>query len=179
MLNSCCRWIWIVALVGCGSPMEDDVPPPPPDHPDAEPAGLVCEHDSCGLPGDDPCCSGTSCSNWDLLGEVECAAQCETNADCDTGCCVELSNGQHTCGPAGFCDAGGALPEYVCNERLECGEIASYNQCVASITACVGDLSNDQQRQWMDAMYECGDPQDDNSCDSYYTYCWLNYVPWC
>lgn len=183
MRTSCCQWIWMAAfaLAGCGGTMDE--PPPPPDRPDAgpiEPDRPVCEFDHCGLPSDDPCCAGTDCANWDLLGPVECAAECETSDDCpDSGCCVALSNGHHTCGPAGFCDAGGALPEYVCNERFECGEISNRNSCIDSMTQCVGNLTDDQQLQWINAMNNCGEAANDGTCDSYYTYCWLNYVPWC
>jgi hypothetical protein len=180
MTKSWCRWMWIVALVGCGGtgapPIGgDDIGD---DSPDAEPEGPVCVHDSCGLPGDDPCCSDTTCVDWDILGPTECASECAANSDCDTGCCVELTNGQHACAPEGACDAGGVTPEYLCQELVACDVTNNYNGCVDSITTCVGNLTQDQQRSWLNAMQECGSPGD-ASCSDGYVYCWANYVPWC
>lgn len=178
-MNATYRWLCLaLCAAGCGGsgPMGgDDVGDDVPDPPDAV---IGCTHDSCGLPSDDPCCAGTTCSNWDLLGPVECAQECTTNADCDSGCCVELTNGAHTCGPAGFCDAGGAVPEYLCHENVECGWSNDYTACTRAVTACVDNLSAADQHAWLQAMAACGAP-DANACDTAYLDCWLNQVPWC
>lgn len=175
------RWICLVVVVaGCGggdpAPVGDDDPDPPDAAPSDE--GPICELDPCGLPSDEACCMDTVCADWDILGPVECAAECEVDADCDSGCCVELSNGQSACGPAELCEAGGAVPRYLCHEMVQCGVVNDEDDCTLQIRDCVEDLTDSQERDWLEAMGACGAP-DENACDSYYVDCWRYQVPWC
>jgi hypothetical protein len=115
--------------------------------------------------------------NWEEVnGPVECAAECQANDDCETGCCQQLSNGTKACAPAGYCDAGGAIPEEFCAKADECDFIEDEAACVRDMTACVDRLSSEQQLEWINRMSACGDP-DSRTCDQYLN-CWAG-VPWC
>jgi hypothetical protein len=150
---------------------DDDPPvvdPPPPAHP-------ACHGASC-LPGEDPCCTGTSCTNFGDFGGQVCAELCQTGADCESGCCVAGSDG-NVCADASWCGEGGIYPEAFCQLADDCnvGWDDNQNSCRAYFESCLGGLNSNQKLEWIQAIGGCFDQ---STCSAYYD-CWLYQVPYC
>ena len=83
------------------------------------PACLATGDDCTSTPNS--CCSGICFGNASDLGMHDfCSAACTANAGCNSGCCATLTNGQHACGPRGFCPDTCAQPGTACTDTSDC-----------------------------------------------------------
>jgi hypothetical protein len=138
---------------------DDDDAPPPPDEPDAgppEPSEPACAGDPCGTNGSD-CCEGTTCTNFIVTGEVECAWKAPSVEDCESKCTIELENGDVVCAPEEYCGVGGPYPELLCQTLDYCDLewTGSEDTCVAWEEQCLTPRSGSEQLAWMSWMYAC------------------------
>jgi hypothetical protein len=67
----------------------------------------VCDGTTCGYPGagcdTTDCCAGSLCVDIMKKGYGLCAAICNTDADCEGGCCMQVTSGQSVCAPQVYC----------------------------------------------------------------------------
>ncbi|GEM_PF-3655626 len=79
----------------------------------------VAAGESCDDEGD--CCDGTTCVNFPELGGAHCTADCESDDDCASECCVALESGGAACAPAEYClEPGTALIGDACTTDEDC-----------------------------------------------------------
>jgi hypothetical protein len=123
--------------------------------PDAGSTGPACGHQACGLPGDQPCCTGTSCIDFRDFGAQQCAQACKTSADCDTGCCQADGAGDFVCSPKEFCGDGGIYPEALCRDADTCDIANNQVTCVGAVESCLKPLSQSQLSAWFAAVNAC------------------------
>ncbi len=144
---------FIALLVGCSSdPMETA---PGPDAGPVKPHIPACEANACGLPGQDPCCTGTSCVDFGNFGSTQCVMQCEQDSDCPTGCCGPTTNGQRVCSPMEFCGIAGIFPEEVCFDADTCGVFDNQATCKTDLENCLKPLDQSSLTQWVGAVRAC------------------------
>ncbi|MBL8600800.1 MAG: hypothetical protein JNK72_02655 [Myxococcales bacterium] len=90
--------------------------------------------------GAEVCEAGASCVNWGADG-IRCGAACERNADCGSGCCVEVGNAsgqtlRRVCAPSANyrCETGspaGRSCEPACDAASVCMSVAGAPRCLA------------------------------------------------
>jgi hypothetical protein len=164
-----CTALACAVLAGCvsdpsggGDDTGDDEALPP------EEPMIACEGDGCGLPGDEPCCDGSSCTDFGNWGGTVCAAECDAHEDCGTGCCD-----RGVCAPEEFCGSGGIVPEALCEVRDIC-DWWEGGGCVDAVEGCLANLTEDQVRIWTEEMARCFEQTTCSGFDACY---WE--VPWC
>jgi hypothetical protein len=143
----------IALLVGCSDSMS--APPVGPDAGPVKPHVPVCEADACGLPGQDPCCDGTSCIDFHNFGSTQCVMECKADTDCPTGCCGPTTNGKRVCSPAEWCGTGGIYPEGLCFDADTCGLVSNQSVCVTQVENCLKPLDQSSLTQWFSAVDAC------------------------
>jgi hypothetical protein len=156
------------------------VDPPPDPTPDAGPPDQpdpTCDQPGTQCDSNADCCPDTAgCVNFEEFGAY-CAARCNQDSDCVSGCCAPLEGGGGTCAFEEFCDIGGAYPERTCTQFLACGLWdGSQADCEAAVESCLGGLSGSQYQQWWNGISACWDANQFD-CNGFYQ-CWLN-VPYC
>jgi hypothetical protein len=133
---------------------------------------------SCLQPGSTcttSCCSGAICVASG--GTSVCASQCQTDPDCNSGCCAALQDGRHVCSPSSFCAAADpctAFQDCVANNPVPgqggsaaCvavdSDVATVQVCMMT-TGCPGDCSQcTKGSQWCTLW-----TQNQSSCDTYF-----------
>jgi hypothetical protein len=80
--------------------------------------GCVSDTDCCPLPND-----RQACVNFFNIGTT-CTKFCTTNAGCDSGCCILLTNGKGACADPGYCGSKGSCASVaqVCTTDADCCE---------------------------------------------------------
>jgi hypothetical protein len=147
---------------------DPDAMPPPDPHP-------VCEHDACGTNGNE-CCENTTCTNFTVTGEVECAWKAPSAEDCESKCTIELQNGDVVCAPEEYCSTGLWYPEELCAVLDYCDYEWTPNQatCVAWEEQCLETHTGSDQLAWMTWMSTC---LSQSTCGDFAA-C-LNEIPFC
>lgn len=161
---------------------DDDGPPPgdddgpdggtPPPEEWHEPA---CNFDECGVPGTDPCCDGTTCVNFGALERIECAVVMEGDAECDSGCVLELDDGTQVCSPAEYCQPGSVYPDLICDRADACDWWDDTSACTNYYRQCISTHSASEQLAWMNQVATClsySYCSDFESCMYSLDYCW-------
>jgi len=90
---------------------------------------------ACGSAGDHPCCSASTCISFGT-DPYACAKICTADSDCGTGCCVPVSNANHSscapkeqCGTSSSCtsEVGANCDNINCCSNLACVAPAGVN----------------------------------------------------
>lgn len=92
------------------------------------------------------CATNAACCDSSICVQNICAADCSNDADCLSGCCLELSSGQSVCAPTDLCppvDAPDCAPNGgACSSKACCGGVLCFEGVCSADCSANSDCAN-------------------------------------